>query len=222
MIVLLSVVTGVTVILCIFKCSIISQTFLHFKRYQLLIPSGIKNEHTERCKVSKTTWRYVPLHSTKLLKCSSVGSLKTCCRTWENDRRTSWFSHTYVGDNILKQVLHYTLLYKTGHLKMDPNLWRRGGQKIGQAREESFPLTWDNEGNTSRKRKLRQGGREWRKRKGEQLKEKGCRQVKKDWCGDRKVHHVLPESHTDFVSSFSTSCCYCLTQTDSTSLSPSL
>lgn len=43
------------------------------------------------------------------------------------------FSHTYMGDNIVKQVFHYTLFYKTGHLKVDPNLWRRGGQEVGQA-----------------------------------------------------------------------------------------
>lgn len=48
---------------------------------------------------------------------------------------------TYVGNNVTEQLLHYTLFNKTGHLKMDPNLWPGGGQEVSQAGEESFPLT---------------------------------------------------------------------------------
>ncbi len=50
-----------------------------------------------------------------------------------------------MGDDVAKQVFHYALFYKTGHLEMDPNLWRRGGQEVGQAGEESVPLTWNDE-----------------------------------------------------------------------------
>lgn len=52
-----------------------------------------------------------------------------------------------MGDDILKKVLHYELFYKTGHLKMDPDLWRRGGQEFCQAGEERFTLTWNDERN---------------------------------------------------------------------------
>lgn len=68
--------------------------------------------------------------------CSNVLALVVYNLVFGHERtygRMSLFSHTYMGDNIVKQVLHYTLFYKTGHLKMDPNLWTRGGQKIGQA-----------------------------------------------------------------------------------------
>lgn len=41
----------------------------------------------------------------------------------------------------MQQVLHYTLIYKTGHLKMDTHLWRRVGKKVGQTGEESRSLT---------------------------------------------------------------------------------
>lgn len=48
---------------------------------------------------------------------------------------------TYVGDDVVEKVFHYTLFNKTGHLKMDPNLWSGGGQEVFQTGEESFPLT---------------------------------------------------------------------------------
>lgn len=44
-------------------------------------------------------------------------------------------------DDIMEQVFHYSLFYKTGHLKMDPDLRLGGGQEVGQMGEESFPLT---------------------------------------------------------------------------------
>lgn len=58
-------------------------------------------------------------------------------------------------DDIVKKVLHYTLFYKAGHLKMDPDLRRRGGQEVGQAGEESVPLTW-NDGRNRWKKKRRE------------------------------------------------------------------
>lgn len=45
-------------------------------------------------------------------------------------------------NDVVKQILHYTLLDKTGHLKVDTDLRRRGGQQGGQARKESITLTW--------------------------------------------------------------------------------
>lgn len=50
---------------------------------------------------------------------------------------------TYMGDDVMKQVLHYTLLYETGHLKVDANCRRCGGQQVGQAGEERVTLTWN-------------------------------------------------------------------------------
>lgn len=44
-------------------------------------------------------------------------------------------------DNKVKQVFHYTFFYKTGHLKMDPDPGGGGGQDVGQAGQESCPLT---------------------------------------------------------------------------------
>lgn len=47
----------------------------------------------------------------------------------------------------MKQVFHYTFFYKTGHLKMDANLRRGGGQQFGQAGEKGVPLTLNDERN---------------------------------------------------------------------------
>lgn len=50
-------------------------------------------------------------------------------------------SHTYTWDNKVEQVFHNTFFNKTGHLKMDPDPRSGGGQQVGQAGQESSPLT---------------------------------------------------------------------------------
>lgn len=48
-------------------------------------------------------------------------------------------------NDVVKKFLHYTLFYKTGHLKMDSNRRRGGGEEVGEAGEQSLALTWNRE-----------------------------------------------------------------------------